>query len=76
MANQMEPVEAEAIAMLEASNPKAWQFLMSYINKLRQHERNKCEDTQPDKVQVHQGRARAFKDILDLHYTATKMLSG
>jgi hypothetical protein len=61
--------EAEAVGMLR-SHVEAWDTFINYIDRLFKFEQNKCVSTGLDKVQIHQGRARAFEEILNIEEEA------
>jgi hypothetical protein len=76
MANNLKPEEAEAIAMLEAGNPKAFKILIDYFNRQYNFERTKCVDEKVERVEIHQGRARAFRDSMNVHNDAVRKLNS
>lgn len=75
MANKLEDYECEAISLLQAGNPKAFKVMIDYFDKMYNFERDKCVDTSKDNVEIHQGRARAFRDAVNMHEDATKRLN-
>lgn len=69
----MDPEEIEAVGMLKGYNPKAWDIYIGYITKLLNFERDQCVIVGKDKVQIHQGRARAFREVVDIGLKAEKI---
>ncbi len=76
MANNLKPPEAEAIAILEAGNPKAFKMVIDYFQRMYVFESNKCVDERVENVAVHQGRARAFRDAMNIYNDATRILNS
>ena len=59
--------EAEAVGMLRGGNTKAWDIFIEYFYKKLEFERNQCEKLDDvDKLKVHQGKARAFREVSEI----------
>ncbi len=67
---EMVPEEVEAVGILRSGNPAAWKIYIGYIDKLLNFERDKCVTTNADKVPIHQGRARAFREVVEIEFKA------
>jgi len=66
----MTPQEIEAIGILRCTNTNAWDIYIGYIAKLLNSEKNKCMYMDKEKVQINQGRARAFEEVMDIEFKA------
>jgi len=67
MSNKFEDVEAEAVSILmNGVTRPAWLILEDYFQRRYDTARNQCVDVPRDKVEIHQGMARAFKDCINL----------
>lgn len=76
MSNPLTDLETEAISLLQAGNPQAFSIVLGYFKRMHAFESQKCVDTEKEKVPVHQGRARAFRDAMNIHVDATNRLSS
>lgn len=65
---EMTPEEVEAVGILIANTE--WHVFIGYVEKLLNFERDKCVSTDKEKVPIHQGRARAFREIVDIETRA------
>jgi len=67
MANSFEDIEAEAVSILmNGVTGPAWQILQEYFQRRFDFERDQCVQVPKEKVEVHQGMARAFNDCINL----------
>lgn len=73
--NKFREIEAEAVVMLQAANPQAWDILKSYFERQFDFEVEKCIDSNIDMIKVHQGKAKALRDAVSLSADAHKLLS-
>jgi hypothetical protein len=71
---EMTPSEIEAIGILRGTHQ--WGVYIGYIEKLLNAERDRCVVVKPDMVQVYQGRARAFREVIDIENTAEKLYNN
>ncbi len=76
MANKLTQLEAEAISILQAGNTRAFNVMKDYFQRQYDYERTKCVDSNISDVEIHRGRARAFRDAVNLHEDATNILSS
>ncbi len=76
MANTFTDLECEAISLLQAGNPKAFAIMIDYFIRQYDGEKTKCVDDNIDTVEIHRGRARAFRDAMNIHVDATNRLAG
>lgn len=75
MANKLTQLEAEAISILQAGNARAFKVMKDYFERQLDFEKDKCVDSNLSDVEIHRGRARAFRDAVNLHADATNILS-
>jgi hypothetical protein len=74
MSKDLNLIEAEAVTMLRAANPKAWEIFESYLDRMYTFHREKCVDTHKDNdLEMHQGMARAFRKLTKLQETAYRV---
>jgi hypothetical protein len=76
MSNPLTDLETEAVSLLQAGNPQAFGIMIGYFERMCEFEKSKCVDTNIEKVPIHQGRARAFRDAMNIHVDATNRLSS
>ncbi len=76
MANKLNALVAEAVTMLQATNPQAWDILEKYFQRQYDFEKTQCVDSNLSEVEIHRGQARAWRDAVNLYKDATKKLSS
>jgi hypothetical protein len=70
----MTPEEIAAVGVLMANSE--WGIYLDYIEKLLNFERDKCVVVKQESVAIHQGRARAFREVLEIQLKAEKLYSN
>jgi hypothetical protein len=69
----MSKEEAQAVGILR-SNAKAWELFMGYLDKRLEFEKDACVDVDDElKNKVHRGKAKAFRDIINLDKTVDRI---
>jgi len=76
MANPFDDTECEAIALLGAGNPMAFRKMLDYFERMYAKEMIACVDCNIDVVDIHRGKARAWRDAKNIHVDATKRLNS
>ncbi len=76
MANPITDLEAEAISLLFSGNTEAFNIMIGYFNRMYNVEKVKCVDCNLNNVEIHRGRARAFRDAKNIHVDATNRLNS
>ncbi len=73
MALNIKREEAEAIFLLKGANTGAWDILVRLFKRKWRQEQDKCVDTQRDRVEIHQGMAKVFRDLTNIEEEAQKV---
>ena len=73
MGLNLEQHEAEAVFLLKGANPGAWNILIGLFKRKYRKEQDKCVDTRKENVEIHQGRARAFRELSKIEEEALKL---
>ncbi len=74
MANKLTDFETEAISLLQAGNPQAFGVMIKYFERMCGIEMVSCVDCNIDAVEIHRGRARAWRDAMNIFEDARKRL--
>lgn len=74
--NQLQDVECEAISMLASANPEAFHIMTEYFERMYQKEMESCVDCNMANVEIHRGKARAWRDAANIHVDATNRLNN
>ncbi len=75
MANPLSDVECEAVSLLAASNPEAFQIVTGYFERMYEIAKESCVDCNLNNVEIHRGKARAWRDAMNIYVDATNRLS-
>lgn len=76
MVNPLTDLETEAISLLQAGNPEAFHIMTEYFERMYNKEAEQCVDGNIGNVEIHRGRARAFRDASLIHVDATNKLNS
>jgi hypothetical protein len=74
MANPLKDIESEAVSVLAAAHPEAFRVVTEYFERMYEKEKTSCIDCNIDNVEVHRGKARAWRDAKNLHADAINSL--
>ena len=76
MANTLTDEECEAVSLLAASNPQAFHVMTEYFERMYEKEMESCVDCNMDNVEIHRGKARAWRGAKNIHVDATNRLNS
>jgi precorrin-6B methylase 2 len=75
MANPLKDVECEAVSLLAAAHPEAFVILTDYFERMYEKEKTACVDCNMSNIEIHRGKARAWKDAKNIYTDAINMLN-
>lgn len=67
---------AEAINVLRSSNIDAWNILVQYFEDCYRYQSDQCVDIDKEKVPIHQGMARVYRDLSNIEELAERVYNA